>query len=603
KLSSWTFDVKRRLIIQAELSRQQNGQDKVIYNVPESILEEGIVHPGSIQDFRELFQTMVKEEEDTQASSLEKEICFRSRGETGYRWERVIVTPIFDENHQHIRSVGTSLDITKEKTAVQQYKNELQMIDKANAANLITKSRYNLTKNNMEFIESGEKSQGKRLGDSTYDRSLERVIRVAVEPEKQEELRAVFNRETLIHKYHEGSRGFSLEYQRHRGEASVIWARTECRTFEEPYSGDIICFFYSYDISEKKFSEEMIKTVVDLDYDYLARINCLENTYTLYTQKQKCADILVPLPYDERIVQYARKFLPPEEVEANIRQMSIENLKAQLETAPSYSFFCKVVGRDGKVRRKKMQASYLNRASEQILMTRMDITDLYEREQKRLSELGAAMERVEEANRAKTEFLSRMSHDIRTPLNAVLGLSGLGKESGSLEEAHEYLEKIELSGGYLLSIINEVLSLSKIESKTMELHLKPISVPRFIQDVLAVVAPAAKEKGISLEVNKEKVHCLNLLLDKVYVQQVLVNLLSNAIKFTNPGGRVWLILEEVSQKAGYVQSRVVVKDTGIGISKAFFPKLFQPFEQEGGAEDLQRQGTGLGLSIVKSLVE
>lgn len=258
--------------------------------------------------------------------------------------------------------------------------------------------------------------------------------------------------------------------------------------------------------------------------------------------------------------------------------------------------------KDGSVSRKKLQFSYLDRVHEKVLITRVDVTDIYEKEQERLRELQQAIVAANRANHAKTDFLSRMSHDIRTPLNAIIGLAELGKGSDSLDEMRENLHEIGISGSYLLSIINDVLDMSKIESKCLVLRPRTVYLPRFIEETTAIVMPGISAKGIHFEVVQKGIKSEYLSFDETYVRQVIVNLLSNAVKFTPEGGTVELRLENISRGETTVRNRMVVRDGGIGISKEFLSKVFLPFEQEDDVDDAARKGTGLGLAIVKSIV-
>ena len=148
-----------------------------------------------------------------------------------------------------------------------------------------------------------------------------------------------------------------------------------------------------------------------------------------------------------------------------------------------------------------------------------------------------------------------------------------------------------------------MLNLSKMENHGIVLHPEAVYLPDFIESTATIVTPAAQEKNISLSVTRSGIDCRYLKFDTTYVRQVVVNLLSNAIKFTPPGGQVELLLENLSGDGRFVQNRMTVRDTGIGISPEFMPKIFVPFEQEDAQNDLAREGTGLGLSIVKEIVE
>lgn len=211
----------------------------------------------------------------------------------------------------------------------------------------------------------------------------------------------------------------------------------------------------------------------------------------------------------------------------------------------------------------------------------------------------------EAANKAKASFLSRISHDMRTPMNAVIGFSRLGLEARNPTEAAEYLKNINVAGSYLLGLINDVLDMSKIESGKMELHTEPYKYSAFEKAIRTIIEPRAKEKGVSLRIYSECQGDSAAMLDKQRIQQVIVNLLSNAVKFTPRGGHIECQHHKELTKDGKLFIRFVVRDDGIGMSEDFMENMmYRPFEQDTGRGKgtTEESGTGLGLSIVKSIV-
>jgi signal transduction histidine kinase/ActR/RegA family two-component response regulator len=220
-------------------------------------------------------------------------------------------------------------------------------------------------------------------------------------------------------------------------------------------------------------------------------------------------------------------------------------------------------------------------------------------------EAEVARKSAEDANRAKSIFLNNMSHDIRTPMNAIIGFTSLAsKHLENREQVEDYLEKITTSSNHLLSLINDVLDMSRIESGKVEIELEPCDLFEIIQELNSVIGGQMAEKGIEFVVDTKDVQNEEVFCDKLRLTQVLINLLGNAVKFTNEGGKVsFYIIQKPKKRKGYGIYEFHVKDTGIGMSKEFQQHLFEPFTRERTSTVSGLQGTGLGLSITKKIVD
>ena len=216
--------------------------------------------------------------------------------------------------------------------------------------------------------------------------------------------------------------------------------------------------------------------------------------------------------------------------------------------------------------------------------------------------LEKALKKSEMANQAKTEFLSRMSHDIRTPMNAIIGMTKLAKDEANSPKMKGYLDNIDSSSKFLLGLINDILDLSKIESGQIMLNPEPCAIEEFENAVNNVIRPLMDAKNIEF-VFAMKCGATCLMLDKLRFEQIFFNLLSNAVKFTPEGGKVEFIAEHLPPKDKLYGARFIVRDNGVGMSDEFLNHLFEAFTQEKNYHISNNQGTGLGLPIVKSLVD
>ena len=227
------------------------------------------------------------------------------------------------------------------------------------------------------------------------------------------------------------------------------------------------------------------------------------------------------------------------------------------------------------------------------------------KEAKQKQELENALTIARQANRARGVFLRNMSHDIRTPLNAIIGFAKLAmKSEGNFEQIQDYLSKISVSGNHLLAIVNDVLEVSRIESGQTKLEELPCNIKNIVDEVEVIIQGQAQEKTQTFIVDTSKVKDYYIYCDRLRVKEVLVNLLGNAVKFTPKGGKIELrIIQNEPAPEGYANYEVHVKDNGCGMSPEFMGKMFLPFERERTSTVSGIQGTGLGLSIAKQFVD
>ncbi len=220
-------------------------------------------------------------------------------------------------------------------------------------------------------------------------------------------------------------------------------------------------------------------------------------------------------------------------------------------------------------------------------------------------DLQDALAAAQHANRAKTTFLNNMSHDIRTPMNAIIGFTSLAAAHiDNTEQVQDYLAKITTSSNHLLSLINDVLDMSRIESGKMKIEEKETSLPEIMHDLKTIVQSDIASKQLEFYIDTADVVNEHVLCDKLRLNQVLLNLLSNAMKFTMPGGIVSVrVIQRGGAPEGWASYDFQVKDTGIGMSREFLAHVFDPFERERSSTVSGIQGTGLGMAITKNIVD
>ena len=220
-------------------------------------------------------------------------------------------------------------------------------------------------------------------------------------------------------------------------------------------------------------------------------------------------------------------------------------------------------------------------------------------------QLQASAREAEKANKAKTDFLSTMSHDIRTPMNAIIGLTTIAEKNlGDTESVGENLRKITLASNHLLTLINDILDISKVESGKLNLSPQTFSIVEVVENLVNISQPMIKEKNIDFNFRTSRMEIEYLYADRLRLNQIYINILSNAIKYTEPCGHVSVDMrEEESPTPGCVRLTYTVSDSGIGMSPEFMEKMYQPFSRQTDSRVNSIQGTGLGLAISKQMVD
>lgn len=233
-----------------------------------------------------------------------------------------------------------------------------------------------------------------------------------------------------------------------------------------------------------------------------------------------------------------------------------------------------------------------------------DITEVKKKEEMEHLMLKEACEAANRANASKSEFLSRMSHDIRTPMNAIIGMTTIAEGHLDDEErVEDCLNKITVSSKHLLSLINEVLDMSKIESGKIDLAEEEFNISDLIQNLLTMIRPNTQAKNHKLELNTAKVEHEDVIGDVMRLQQVFMNILGNAVKYTPQGGTLELeIKEKESERTGYGCYEFVFRDNGIGMSEEYVKKIFEPFSRAEDTRINKIEGTGLGMAIALNII-
>lgn len=591
-LTAWQYDIQEKRITINPITKNIAGPATVIENVPESIINGGSLHPDDAESFREMYRNMEKGTRSAQCDYRWK----TNKG--GWYWRRTFYTVVSDKGGKPLKALGSSIDISRQKEAEEKYEKYIESLSDINPLS-IGSFRLNLTADTCWDGHSPYQSVLTLQNGGTASGFFQNTALNSVNPDNPEFIR-FFNRENLIEAFREGKNSLALDHK-FRIDNDSKWITSFIYMAKNPLSDDIEAVIYSIDINDKKLAEQIINTVTLAKYDQIILIDAKKNTAQRYVGGlSEEPSTVYTHDSEKRTEEYLRQYYAGTDLEDFIAKTKLSYVTEQLEQHGSYVLNYNMKDNSqGSLRRKRCEYQYLDRREQLICFTRMDITEIFAMEQKTNSELSIALKRAENANMAKSEFLSRMSHDMRTPLNAVIGLSSLARDSLSMSEIKGYTDKINTSALYLLGLINDVLEMSKIENKKMKLCYEDIETEVFFRNIIEIVQPLMDEKHLRFHLDLCDTAPKYFCCDRLHLQRVYINLLSNSIKFTPEYGNIECAISVLDTDDKFVYSQMILKDSGIGMDEEFLKHVFEPFEQEHG----NMGGTGLGLSIVKNLID
>ena len=312
------------------------------------------------------------------------------------------------------------------------------------------------------------------------------------------------------------------------------------------------------------------------------------------------------LSYEESMEFYIKDFVYEEDKEMLRQASSWKNLEKELAEKSLYHVNYRVsAGDDMKYYQMKVVCAGAWEEDHGIVLGFRSVDEEIRNEMEQKSQLEDALLQANRANKAKSIFLSNMSHDIRTPMNAIVGFTALAlTHMDQKEQVEGYLKKIMTSGNHLLSLINDVLDMSRIESGKMHLEEKPCSLPEILHGLRNIVQADIHAKQLELYIDTVDILDEDIYCDKLRLNQVLLNLLSNSVKYTGAGGIISMrVKEKTGAPVGFADYEFYIKDTGIGMSEEFVAHIFEPFEREKNTTLSGIQGTGLGMAITKNIVD
>lgn len=537
-----------------------------------------------------------------------------------YRY--VSMTSFFHEKAGDGRYVVLALQDVDEYT-----RKELKYIQSDRHLAAIIKSRYSVM--NTVYLDTGicervylehEDELGTpRFGDYCF--YIEKAAKEVVFEEDSDKFKRIFSLENLKKQAEEVKDFKEITCQYRVKHEKVGWVEEQIIFVRQ--DNTVLVNILGRDITKEKLKEEADSRIKAERANIINSLSSLffatyyvdlpSNTFRMVKQMDDVGEILGnEIDYTEGIHTYAQHFVHPDDREEYLGQLNHDNLMKLTKEHPFTAVEYRKIKEEkdgsytvnGWIRATAVLAEIDEKGPITALYIAQDVTESKEKEEKEHMVLKEACEAANRANASKSDFLSRMSHDIRTPMNAIIGMTAIaGTHLDNPERVADCLNKITVSSRHLLSLINEVLDMSKIESGKIELEEEEFNLSDLVQNLLTIIRPSVQAKNHELEMHIANVENEDVIGDAMRLSQVFVNILSNAVKYTPEGGKLEMkIAQKTSKLFGYGCYEFIFKDNGIGMSEEFQMRIFEPFSRAEDSRVSKIEGTGLGMAIAMNII-
>ena len=561
------------------------------------------VHPDDREYVRENLDRCIREKKE------KYELQYRlKKGNGDYMWVNTKFSVIKCEDGD-ARVYADYHDITAEKKMQeqlrQQYREQIHQHYMMAGPDALILGHCNITRNKIyEIVDHTDSGLLETFGDVREDFFTGIGTLIADEKERKEFYSKYLN-EPSQKAYDSGIKEVVMPcFINLPGQKAGKYVQFKVILVETPDTGDVTGILTVTDITEKTIREKIFMQLSTTNYDLVANVNLFSDTYEIVSggdeniseengiNSRRIRRVIEETVIDsEREKRHVAEMLEPKTM--------LERLKKE----KSYSFIYTIYNADGEIRTKNMTVSAIDLRLGRVCYIRTDVTDVVTSERKAKEEVERALTEAKKANRVKSDFLSSMSHDIRAPMNAIVGMTTLALANmDNRDKVEDYLHKIAVSSQHLLSLINDILDMSQIEQSKIHLNCQTIQIEELVNHISSIMTAQAENVGLRFRIETGTFEHSHFLGDALRIKQILINLLSNAFKFTMEGGDVLFRTEEIaSEKKNHVRYCFTVRDSGIGMSEEFMKRLFEPFIRSEKVSKVE--GSGLGLSITKGLVD
>jgi len=600
-LMVWEYDIKNHRNIVPRIGENtytnRVGLNHIIENVPESLVQ--FIQDDYVDDFVNMYKKI-----DAGAPKADCNVWFKRVGSTRARFEHMVLTNVFDEEGKPIKAFGLGQNLTFQRkeeeryTAINRQFEEI-MLDSEIAA------RLDVANNKLLATFSYNGDVLDKLNVKQADEYFEVIAEEIADTKIQRHFRHLFNCESLIKHYVNKETRLSMTFPTYNDKQQLVWIEITLIMNRNPVSERLEAITYNQDVTYEVKRKEILDHLNNYDlFHYIAILDLKAGNIEFISAR---SDVLVPLnitmDYEEFIERRCKDLIPEEDCAQYIKDTDPKRILEELEKNNEYVITFRQSYRGTNIR-CQLRIVWMNKSLHTALLTSVDITASYAAEQKHIKEMEEALTKARQANEAKSQFLSRISHDIRTPMGIITNMTDFAIEDRHNEEKLlSDLEKIKTADHFLLSLINDILDISKIDAGSITLHEESYRFKDYMKGLEDLFIPLCEKKKIKFKINVTGDYCESIMIDPTRINQITLNLISNAMKYTPEGGSITYTID-VEDLGNQIKVTNIITDTGVGMSESFQKIMFEPFAQEKSNpyRDTHNVGTGLGLPIVKRLI-
>lgn len=599
KMLVWEYDIKNKCARYPQGTEiGEIGREVILYDFPDRLFNNGTVIEEQQEEFKEFYNRVNFGEE----KELRGTFWMLNSTSNIKRCVEISYSVVRDEKGNGITAYGMSRDVTEQKFTEKRFREELAFRNKM-GDNIISTSCVNLTLGLLENLRYGESYVKDEKIITTID-YRERSMHFLDECEMTDEQAQNLSVENLLNLFEKGVTEVREEYHAKLKDGDRIWVCVNVNLLKSPKTGNILAFFYNKNITNEKMSAIISEKVLSQNYLEVGVIDTAHDTYTrFYSLATNISQFNNSFAFEKGMDIFCEKRVTDGDRKRVKKYMTLDYINSAIKKNGIVEFQFLGLDRNGNEEYNSMVIKPLYKDRTDVLLsTRSNVDAIVREGQKKEKKLKKAMEEAKKANEARSDFFAGISHDMRTPMNAIIGMSALGVEESKDEVIKKYFTNIDASAHFLLGLINDALDSSQIEKNVLTLTNEPYSIEEFKLYVNSMVRSLCDAKKIDFTMTASDKLAKYISTDKLRFNQIFFNLLSNAVKFTPENGKIDFIIDFVSRNNGVVVHRFTVRDTGIGMSKDFQKKMFNQFTREGSSS-LNTSGTGLGLFITKYVVE